>query len=140
MSDNTAPAAIEGIMRRAAAFEAKYQVFDLNALPLSKSIQILSAGVHRGNRGFVYTQGKRCREIIISTHTDGFDKAEANIRGVAVQERPACEQPIGYETCFADNLNKSRDDQSDLDWLCGVSIHTVGLPTWLQIGKLRFEP
>ena len=77
-----------GIMRRAASYEAKYCEKDTDGQPLRITVPILNVGVHPQNRGGVYTQGQRCKELLVQVMVDGFEIEEAISNGVAVRERP----------------------------------------------------
>ena len=81
-----------GVYPRAAAFEAKYCEVDDFGEPLWMYVMVAAGGVHQGNRGFVYTQGKRVVDLGTQILTDGCCKDEANQRGVAMRERPLKEQ------------------------------------------------
>ena len=88
MPINDSQDASAGIMKRAAAYEAKYCEKDSDGQPIRIPVPILNVGVHPANRGGVYTQGQRCKELLIQVMVDGFEMEEASANGVAVRERP----------------------------------------------------
>ena len=124
-------------MRRAAAYEAKYAERDAEGNPVRLTVPIMNVGVHPQNRCGVYTQGQRCKELLIEVMVDGFDMEEAVSNGVAVRERlstrkaaPAAEAKgsgdrntapaadgqqtapaAEYETFAAYNIKKSQEDK-----------------------------
>ena len=61
-----------GIYPRAAAFETKYCEVDDDGNPLWMHVMVAAGGVHPGNRGFVYTQGKRVVDLGTQILTDGY--------------------------------------------------------------------
>ena len=63
---------IEGIMVRAAAMEVKYCDKDGNDKPLLIAIPIRKGGVHKDNRGSVYTQGKAVVTLFQQLPLDSF--------------------------------------------------------------------
>ena len=88
---------LEEIWVRAAAFEAKYAVKDLNNNELVIDVPIAQAGVHTGNYG-PYPQGLACRALLQNIVVDGVCQDEANSRGVAVRERPRKDMNDTYQT------------------------------------------
>ena len=72
---------------RAAAFEAKYAVKDLNNNELVIDVPIAQAGVHTGSYR-PYPAGLACRALLKSIVVEGVSQDQANIGGVAVRERP----------------------------------------------------
>ena len=67
-----------GLMRRAAAYEAKYVELDADGNPLRITVPILEVGVHPKNRGGVYTQGRHCKRLIAAMIWNSFEHSQNN--------------------------------------------------------------
>ena len=73
--------ALHGLITRAAAYEAVYSEKDSDNKPVVETVPIINVGVHKGNRGGVYTQGSACRTVLQSIMEAGFNKDEADYQG-----------------------------------------------------------
>ena len=111
---------INGICVRAAAFTMKYCEKDNDGKPLLIDIPLLMTCIHRGNRGFVYIQGRACKTLLRKLGIDGFLKGEANSKPIMVRERPASDRPDEYESFLGYNIRKSEQD----DILAGAYLPT----------------
>ena len=99
----------EGLVRKAAAFRAKYRVSN-------KTISLCRMAVHPQNRGGVYPQPDTVRNLGLNIMAKGFSQREANHEGVCVEEMPYCErtkQSSGSSACepYADYNMKQCDHQ-----------------------------
>ena len=101
----------EGICVRAAAWTIKYCEKDGYNKPLLINVPLLETCVHKGNRGFVYTQGKGCRTLLGKLGQDGFLIDVANSNGIVMRELPVADRPANYETFLEYNMKKSSNDE-----------------------------
>ena len=74
-----------GLVRKAAAFRAKYRVSN-------KTISLCRMAVHPQNRGGVYPQPDTVRNLGLNIMAKGFSQREANHEGVCVEEMPYSER------------------------------------------------
>ena len=68
------------------ALRVKYRLMDVDGKPIKQIVGIQSSGVHRRNRGGVYPNGQRCKELCRQVLTDGFIQAEFEHQLVVVEE------------------------------------------------------
>ena len=54
----------KGIVCRADQLEEEWCERDIKNKPIFETVPIMNVGVHPGNRGGVYTQGKACRTLL----------------------------------------------------------------------------
>ena len=71
----------EGLVRKAAAFRAKYRVSN-------KTISLCRMAVHPQNRGGMYPQPDTVRNLGVQNMATGFNWREADHAGVCVEDMP----------------------------------------------------
>ena len=108
----------DGSIREAMAFRVKYRVMFFGQA--KKPLRIHELGVHPANRGGLYPNEERCKELCDKILKWGTDPEEANHNGIVVEDFPSAERPKDYEdflsynkrqcalkpflkTCFADS-------------------------------------
>ena len=97
---------MHGLICRASTYAAQWCEVDSDNKPVVETVPIMNVGVHKGNRGGVYTQGIACKTLLKTIIMDGFDKTQANSQGLAVRERPEkCRSDA--ETILQYNINEA---------------------------------
>ena len=90
-----------GVIRKAMAFRVKYRIVEHGQA--KRRINIGAMGVHPKNRGGIYPNEDRVKQLCVSILQVGCDEADANHNGVVLQEIPADEAPKGYQTILQFN-------------------------------------
>ena len=90
-----------GVIRKAMAFRVKYRIVEHGQA--KRRINVGAMGVHPKNRGGIYPNEERVKQLCVSILQVGCDEADANHNGVVVQEIPADEAPEDYHTILQFN-------------------------------------
>ena len=73
-----------GIIRKAMALRVKYRIDHYGQG--KRQISIMDMGVHSNNRGGVYPNEERIKQLCVSILQTGCDEADANHNGVVLEE------------------------------------------------------
>ena len=88
-----------GLIREAMTFRVKYRLKDdSDKARAKKRLMLTLLCVSRYNRGGSYPNPNTVLNLLISIFDQGFNDADANHEGVAVQEIPAKDRPDDYVT------------------------------------------
>ena len=96
-----------GLIREAMALRVKYRLKDdSDKARAKKRLMLTLLCVSRYNRGGNYPNPTTVLNWLISIFGQGFNDAEANHEGVAVQEIPAKDRPDDYVTDLEYNIKR----------------------------------
>ena len=100
-----------GVIRQAMAYRVKYRIVAYGQD--KRQIPIGALGVHPHNRGGIFPNPDRVKQLCSSILKTGFEDADANHNGVCVQEYPPGSHPGGYKTMLEWNKEQAAS-RSDL--------------------------